>query len=357
MTPGFLTQYITGILPGKRKTSANGWTSFNAPCCIHNGESQDTRGRGGVILNPDGGVSYHCFNCNYKTSYVVGRPLSYKFRKLLLWLGASDNDVRQLVIEAIRVKEFVDITKPEQTPEPELEVSYRPRPLPEQARSFKSFITMFELNDWQINSVPEQFHKAVNYVYQRGIDMQKYDFYWTPEVEHKLSYRVIVPFTWKNEIIGYSSRAFVDGIKPKYHTEHEPNYVFNVDRQRRDSKFVLVTEGPFDAMSVDGVAVCSNECNEVQANIIDSIGKEVIVVPDFDVKEVRGRRVWSGEMLIDAALEYGWHVSFPVWRETCKDVNDAVVKYGKLFAIKAIIDSKETSRLKIELMKKRILNG
>ncbi|SVB27525.1 uncharacterized protein METZ01_LOCUS180379, partial [marine metagenome] len=28
-------------LPGKRKTTPSGWTSFNAPCCHHNGESQD----------------------------------------------------------------------------------------------------------------------------------------------------------------------------------------------------------------------------------------------------------------------------------------------------------------------------
>lgn len=356
MTPGFLTQYITQILPGRRRTSANGWTSFNAPCCHHRGESMDTRGRGGVILNADGGVSYHCFNCQYKTSYVPGRPLSYKFRKLLSWLGASDNDIRQLVIEAIRVKDVIDITRPEKETAPEVEISYKPRPLPAEATSFKSFVTMMELSNYAA-STPEQFHRAVDYIHNRRIDMQKYDFYWTPEVEHKLSYRVIIPFTWKNEIIGYSARAFEDGIKPKYHTQHEPNYVFNIDQQRKESRFVVVVEGPFDAMSIDGVAVCSSDCNDIQADIIDGLGREVIVVPDFDLKEVRGRQVWAGAQLVDKALEYGWTVSFPVWRETCKDVNEAVVKYGKLFALKAIVDGRETSRLKIELMKKRIMNG
>lgn len=356
MTPGFLTQFVSGILPGRRKTSANGWISFNAPCCIHNGESADTRGRGGVILNPDGGVSYHCFNCNYKTSYVPGRPLSYKFRKLLSWLGATENDIRQLVIEAIRVKEFVEITKPEAVKE-DVEITYRPRPLPAEAISFKGFVTLFDLSDEKF-TMPEGFHRAVDYVWKRKIDLQRYEFYWTPEVENKLSYRVIVPFTWKNELIGYSARAFEEGIKPKYHTQHEPNYVFNVDRQRRDSKFVIVVEGPFDAMSVDGVAVCSNECNETQADIIDSLGKEVIVVPDFDRHiNKRGQDVWAGWHLVDQAMEYGWSVSFPVWRETCKDVNEAVVKYGKLFTLKAILDGKESNRLKIELMKKKVMNG
>jgi hypothetical protein len=43
-----------------------------------------------------------------------------------------------------------------------------------------------------------------------------------------------------------------------------------------------------------------------------------------------------------------------VWQETCKDINEAVVKYGKLFVVKAILDARETSKLKIELKKKKL---
>jgi hypothetical protein len=39
-----------------------------------------------------------------------------------------------------------------------------------------------------------------------------------------------------------------------------------------------------------------------------------------------------------------------------KDVSAAVEKYGKLFVLKAILQGKQSSRLKIELMKKRIHN-
>jgi hypothetical protein len=62
--------------------------------------------------------------------------------------------------------------------------------------------------------------------------------------------------------------------------------------------------------------------------------------------------------LVDAAIKYGWSVAFPVWQEDsdCKDISDAVVKYGKLFVLKTIIDSKESSKLKIELLKKRLYN-
>lgn len=356
MTNSIVDRTIDLWKTGRRvKTAASGWLSADAPCCVHNGESADTRGRGGLIQNGDS-VSYHCFNCGFKTSYVPGRPLSYKFRKLLGWFGADDNQVRQLVIEAIRIKEQLEILQPQELPPPE-PVSYKVRPLPNEAISFKEFATFSELNNNDFE-MPKQFHDAVNYAHDRRIDLHRYDFYWTPELEHKLNYRLIVPFEWQGQIIGYTARATVDGIKPKYHTEHEPNFVFNINKQRPENKFVLVTEGPFDAMSIDGVAILGNECSEVQADIIDSLGKEVIVVPDFDVHiNTKGRKVWPGSMLIDQAVEYGWSVSFPVWRENCKDVNDAVVKYGRLFVLKTILDSAEHNRLKIEILKRKIYNA
>ena len=331
------------ILPAKRKTnSTSGWISFMAPCCHYNGESADTRGRGGMILNADGGCSFHCFNCNFKASYVPGRHLTYKFRKLLGWLGASENEIKRLVIDAIRVK---DIVLPDAVIEEVEPIDFKPRPLPDEAQDFFILNTFYTLTDDK--DVPQGYDDAVIYISDRQIDFQKYQFYWTPETQYNLHKRVIVPFTWKGNIIGYSARAFDDTVKPKYHSNYEPNYVFNVDRQKHDSKFVIVVEGPFDAMAVDGVAVLSNECSETQADIIDSLGREVIVVPDADK---------SGKKLIDDALEYGWSVSFPIWQKDYKDVSEAVEKLGKLFVLKSIIEAKEAGRLKIELLRKRLYN-
>jgi hypothetical protein len=47
----------------------------------------------------------------------------------------------------------------------------------------------------------------------------------------------------------------------------------------------------------------------------------------------------------------GWSVSIPEWPD-CKDVNDAVVKFGKLATLISIVQSKESSRIKIELKRK-----
>ena len=326
----------------KTKTnSSSGWISGNAVCCPHNGESSDTRGRGGFIVNKDSAVSYSCFNCNFRASYTPGRHLTYKFRKLLSWLGADENTVKRLVIDAIRIRELV---APEQIIETEdaEPINFKARLLPEHAQEFIGWESWYTLKD---SDVPREFHDAVLYTAARRIDLSRYDFYWTPETQYNLHRRVIIPFTWRNEIIGYTARALYDDVKPKYHNNHEPNYVFNVDRQLQDSKFVIVCEGPFDAMSVDGVAILGNECSEQQADIIDSLGRDVIVVPDADR---------AGAKLVDAALEYGWYVSYPIWHTECKDIGSAVEKYGKLFTIKSILAGKETGRLKIELMKRKI---
>lgn len=352
MQADFIVQYTNRLLPARRRTSSKGWLSFNAACCIHNGETADTKGRGGVIENAEGGLSYHCFNCGYKTGYQPGRPLSYKFRKFLNWYGASETDIRQLVIEAIRVKDFIDLTNPvvaEAKP-----IEYKARSLPADAYSFTTMLNWHEKENNQ--DYPAGFLESVKYVGDRCIDMQRYEFLWSPIPEHKMSHRVIVPCKWKGDTIGYTGRTFVDGITPKYFNQYEPDFVFNMDEQLPSSKFVIVCEGPFDAMSVDGVAVLSNQCSEQQADIIDGLGKEVILVPDFDIKinQHTGKKKWSGESLVDQAIEYGWGVSFPVWSETCKDINQAVMQYGKLFVLKAILDGVVTSRLKIELRKKKL---
>ena len=339
-----ISDFVKTILPAKKKTTPSGWISFNAPCCVHNGNTADTRGRGGLTANADGSVSYHCFNCNFKASYQPGRHLTFKFRKLLSWMGAADTDVKRLVIEAIRIK---DLVAPEQVKEPEEKIEFKVRDLPENVLSFKALFTFHVLDDGE--HVPDQLLSAMRYVADRKVDLKKYDFYWTDSTEHKLDKRVIIPMIWEGKTIGYTSRAFVDDVKPKYYSHYEPNMVFNTNMQQRDWKFVIVCEGPFDAMAVDGVAVLGNEVSDVQADIIDSLGREVVVVADADK---------SGSKLVDAALKYGWSVAFPVWQEDpdCKDISDAVVKYGKLFVLKSIVDSKESSKLKIELLKKRLYN-
>ena len=163
---------VLQLLPARRKRSPSGWISFNAPCCVHNGETQDTRSRGGVMSNPNGSLSYHCFNCNFKASYVPGRHLSYKFRKLLNWLGTPENEIKRLVIDAIRVK---DLVAPEVLVEQHEEVNFKPRALPEEARTLFELLDFYILNDGR--GIPAEVDNVVEYIKERDIDFSKYKFY------------------------------------------------------------------------------------------------------------------------------------------------------------------------------------
>jgi len=109
---------------------------------------------------------------------------------------------------------------------------------------------------------------------------------------------------------------------------------------------VIVVEGVFDALSINGVAVLHADVNDAQARLIRSLEREVVVVPDQDVPGMR---------LVERAVELGWSVSMPEWPTGVKDVNDAVICMGRLGALLTIIHAKETSRIKIELRKKQLV--
>lgn len=336
-----IQQTVLQLLPARRKTAQNGWTSFNAVCCPHNGETADTRSRGGIKTN-NGQISYHCFNCQYKASFIPGRHLSFKFRKLLAWLGADDLTVRRLVIEAVRLKEIV--SPEELAKEPVEEIVYEARTLPEGSVSFDEWTTYLTMQgDGYV--VPDRVVRGVHYVDHRQIDINKYKFFLTDNEAYNLHRRIIIPYYYKKELVGYTARTWEPDVRPKYWSSHPADFVFNLDNQLPDSKFVVVCEGPFDAMAIDGVSVSGSEISDTQVEQIDRLQREVIVVPDTDR---------AGRKLVDRAIEAGWTVSFPIWHETCKDINEAVIKYGKLFVLKSILAARETSRLKIELKKKKL---
>jgi DNA primase len=89
-----------------------------------------------------------------------------------------------------------------------------------------------------------------------------------------------------------------------------------------------------------------NTISDAQARLIRSLGRDITVVPDQDR---------AGVDLIDRAVELGWAVSIPDWPAGCKDVNDAVIKLGCLGTLLTIMQSRETSKIKIEMRKKWLL--
>lgn len=307
---------IYSYLPARRKNTPSGWTKFNAVCCPHNGNTPDTRQRGGMIKNADG-VSYHCFNCGFKASYQNGRHLTRKMRQLLSWLGAPDDTISKLSLEALKIEEDEKIMEAISLPK------FDDKPLP------KDSVRLSE------QSLCEENASAFEYIYSRGFTIDTYPFYWSPE----LNDRIVIPFYYEGRTVGYTARKLTDG-KPKYLSEQTPGYVFNLDRQSLDRKFVIVTEGPMDALSVDGVAVLGADIMDKQAMLINRLDRQVVVVPDRDL---------DGERTVKRAMELGWSVSMPQWPEGVKDVNDACLHFGKLAVLAAIVNNIESNELKIQL--------
>lgn len=317
------------LIPARAKPSPSGWTSFNSPCCGHRGHSPDTRKRGGLRF--ENGVNFNCFNCKYTASWKPGRPLTDKFKSLCKWMGASDDLINQMIFEALKTEApaYVHVDAPKK-------VEFTPKPLPDGA---------LPLSEWmQVRDpdVEEKIVPVMQYLIDRGHDPMDRNFYWTPEPG--FDNRVIIPFVYKGQIVGNTARRVTNG-RPKYVSDQHPHFVFNLDAQREEHKYVFVLEGPFDALSIGGVGVLTNDIAEQQRMLINSLGQEVIVIPDQDK---------AGLVLIDRAIEYGWSVAFPTWEDDIKDSADAVLRYGKLFVIVDAIKTAQKGEIKITMARKHL---
>ena len=313
---------IVQYLPGKRKSSSSGWISFNGPCCVHNGESMDKRQRGGLKASPEG-WSYHCFNCGYTASFILGRNLSFKARKLLTWLNVPQEEIERINLESLRHRSITGI-------------------LDDRQRTAAAIQDIrFEERDLGgVEFVTPEYTEVWDYLRRRHAPV---DYPFMVSGTEGARPGVIVPFTYNNTVVGNTTR-FLDDRKPVWLNDFQPGYVFGTDLQHTNWQYVIVTEGIFDALSISGLALMHNEISDAQARLIRSLGKEIIVVPDQDK---------PGMVLVDRAIDLGWSVSMPSW-EDCKDVNDAVIKYGRLGTLLTIIEARETSRIKIELRRRQI---
>lgn len=308
-----IAESLINNLPYKRRTTPSGWISFNAVCCM------DKRYRGGVIVDGEA-VSYHCFNCGFKASWQPGRPIGVKMRKLLTFLNLNNDFISKLQIEALR---HLDKEIPKNTV---CIPKFLIKSLPRGAAPITSFL----------EEIPENLIPILEYIYNRSLTLDDYNFYWTPE--EGFDNRIIIPYYFKNDVVGYTARR-IDNGDPKYLSEQQPGYIFNLDRQQ-NKRFIVVCEGPFDAISIDAVAVLGSEISQVQSLLLKQLHKDIVVVPDRDK---------AGVKLIEQAINYGFSVSLPNWNEGLKDINDAIKYYGRVNTLLMIKNSIHTSEVKIRL--------
>lgn len=316
---------ILSLIPGKKRHTLSGWHSFNAVCCHHRGHQPDRRGRAGILVDHDGTWMHSCFNCGFKCGVALGKNFSTNTKQFLKWLGLDDLQINRLSFESY-------CERPEAGSSPLVKpviINFDKKSLPE---------------DSEILNADELNHaKYVEYLNSRAISLTDYKFYVTPQSRNfRDRDRIIVPYYYNSELVGYTSR-YLDNRAPKYISEQQRGYVFNYDFQFRQSSVVLLVEGQFDAMSIDGCAYLGSTILNEQAKLITKLRREVIVVPDRD---------FTGMKICDRALELGYKVSIPDWHDGIKDANDAVIKYGKLPTIMSILQAATSSKITIEMKRK-----
>ena len=316
---------ILQIIPGKKKTTQSGWHSFNAVCCQYRGHKSDRRGRGGIKFDNDN-WSYHCFNCGFKCNFILGRSLTRNTRMLLSYCGIDKDDINKYSLESLQHKDLLDFVKVKREKK---KIKFKEMHLPDA-----------ELIDE--NNPQHQIY--VRYLQKRKIKLSDYPLMCSPNSEGRQANRIIIPYTFENKIVGHTSR-YLDDRTPKFINEQQQGYVFGYDLQKPEYNVCIVVEGIFDALSINGCALMHNTINEQQADILKSLNKKIIVVPDQDK---------TGLAIIDKALSMGFYVSLPDWENDVKDVNDSVVKYGKLATLLSILQSATNSKIKIEIKRKQL---
>lgn len=320
---------IVSFLPAKRKSTSSGWISFNAPCCIHRGENQDRRQRGGLKLTAEGGWSYHCFNCGFTAGFVSGRSLSFKARNLLNWMGVDTSIIEQINIESLRHRTIYGLLEGQKTVIKAVEFEERDLPA-----------------GLELINIDNPAHLPyIAYLENRKIDSIAYPYMISPKDTGRASQRIVVPFTHNGIMVGHSAR-YIDGRSPRFISDIQNGYVFGTDLQKENWTQLIVVEGLFDALSINAVALLHNDINTQQVQVIKSLGKNITVVPDQDK---------AGMALVDRAIELGWAVSMPEWPQGVKDVNDAVINMGKLPTLLTILHARETNKYKIEIKRKQLV--
>lgn len=315
-----LTQSVVDFWQQGRRTKSTqgGWISANAVCCA------DKRGRGGLIV-ADNAWIWHCFNCGFKTGWKPGNPLTEKNKKIIKLFGASDDQVSQLTLLAMRLR--YDL--PVEDKQLETVKSFPYSPLPESSMPMVQALQAYA-DDTDLLAVCE-------YVIGRNLDLEKY--YWDPDMPT----RFILPYTWHGMNVGWTARS-INNARPKY-LSHTPNgYVYGLDQQHESWTQLIACEGVLDAQQIGGVAVLGNNISETQREHIERLKRNVIWVADQDE---------TGLKLTERIVEWGWAVSIPNW-PGCKDINDAVVQYGRAATLLSIITTATHNRVAATLRIKQL---
>lgn len=241
----------------------------------------------------------------------------------------NESDIGKLNLAALKIKDDQPVLKKA------INLTLLETSLPDDCKSIDTWIA-------EGCQEPELLAVISYIVDERKMSWDWYNWHWSAAPGFRD--RVIVPFYHEGKVVGYTGRKIKPG-KPKYLTDSQSGYIFNIDAQDYNRKYVIVAEGQFDAIAIDGVGIMTNEPNEAQVMRLNSLQREIIVVPDKDR---------PGAKMLKAAIDNGWSASLPPWGDDIKDIADAVKKYGRLYVLTTILHYRVHGEIKINLLKKKL---
>lgn len=324
---------------GPLKQAPKGWNKRNCMLCHTQGHGKDTRNRFGIQYNANS-IAVNCFNCGFSAGYTEDGDLTKGMKFFLRQLHVGEEFIKQIEFEVFKQKNKIkEVREGDSAVDTESKLKslfqkWKPAELPKDS---------LPITEWLEHGLDDpHFLKVVNYAISRHI-YNLDEFYWSPERIHNLNQRLIVPYYYRQNIVGFTSRLCYDTDDksiPKYYQQSPTDFVYNLDRYDGWSrKYVLVNEGVLDAWCVSGIGTLG-ELGQAKIDIINRLQKQVIVCPDRDKK---------GGDLVKAAIDNNWAVAFPRWPQNIKDAAKASEIYGRLLTTYSIISTAVSGKEKIQL--------
>lgn len=317
-----IIEYIYSLLPADAKETSGGWITWNCQSCgrVEGTGVNDTRRRGGMKIDGTGFV-YNCFNCKFKVGYHIGDYLSRNAKQLFIDLGCSHDQIMKLNMLAMK-----NLSGENKEKVSEVKRKYYKLPF-----YYNNILTTSK--DLQGT---ENFKESIEYLYKRNPNVFYWrDFYWTAQ-EKAIAFKC---FEHQQEV-GYIKRYYGKNAKIKYENLIPSGHIFNFDLIDTNRKYQILTEGVFDAISLNCFGLLGNDITKEKLNYIKMISNrfKLIYLPDRDIA---GFKVVK--KLYDESVDVGF--AFPEnWDKNIKDGFDAVYKYGRLKSIQDIIKSADFNK-------------
>ena len=298
------------------KTDSRGFNVLKCQCC------HDYKIRAGFRFEA-GTIFFNCWNCSTSGSYTEFEgTITRKFRSILNAHGIEDTEISAVVNSAFFFKKQKEeseagcdmITLSNLT---KINTTTPAVKLPPKSILLGS---TSEFLDYQT--------KLVAYLEKRKIDLNKYRFYFS--LEPRFIDRVIIPFYRNSQVIFWQARHISDAEKKRYDNApvSREAILFNINQLYVLSQAPLfITEGVFDAMIVNGVALLGSKLNDAKIELLSKSNRRLIFVIDKDK---------NGRALAQEVLKRGWEITFAP--EGANDINKSAQRFGLSWTVYSLMN-------------------